>query len=39
MTGGKPFANIDDVISKQERTDWQKRYKEVVGFSVRDLHN
>lgn len=38
-TGGKPFANIDDVISKQERTDWQKRYKEVVGFSVRDLHN
>lgn len=36
-TGGKPFANIEDVISRQEREEWQRRYKEVVGFSVKDL--
>jgi 2-polyprenyl-6-methoxyphenol hydroxylase-like FAD-dependent oxidoreductase len=31
-TGGKPFAHIDDVISRDERDQWQSRYRQVAGF-------
>jgi 2-polyprenyl-6-methoxyphenol hydroxylase-like FAD-dependent oxidoreductase len=31
-TGGKPFAHIDDVISRNERDQWQSRYRQVAGF-------
>ncbi|MGK8209360.1 flavin-dependent oxidoreductase [Burkholderia cenocepacia] len=33
-TGGQPFDSIDDVISRDERKQWQLRYKEVAGFSA-----
>ncbi|MFM0101145.1 flavin-dependent oxidoreductase [Paraburkholderia nemoris] len=33
-TGGRPFDNIDDVISRDERKQWQLRYKQVAGFSA-----
>ena len=36
-TGGKPFANIDDVVSPEERDAWQSRYKQTVGFAVDQL--
>jgi 2-polyprenyl-6-methoxyphenol hydroxylase-like FAD-dependent oxidoreductase len=32
-TQGKPFANIDDVISREERTQWQTNYKTTAGFA------
>jgi len=31
-TGGKPFARIEDVISKEEMAQWQDRYTKVAGF-------
>jgi 2-polyprenyl-6-methoxyphenol hydroxylase-like FAD-dependent oxidoreductase len=36
-TKGKPFDNIDDVISKEELAQWQARYKKVAGFAFEDL--
>jgi hypothetical protein len=36
-TGGKPFERIEDVISQHELVEWQERYKQVAGFSSRDL--
>jgi 2-polyprenyl-6-methoxyphenol hydroxylase-like FAD-dependent oxidoreductase len=32
-THGKPFAHIDDVISPEERTQWQTNYKTTAGFA------
>ena len=32
-TQGKPFANIDDVISREERAQWQTNYKTTAGFA------
>ena len=34
LTGGRPFGNIDDVISQQELRDISERYKKVAGFSI-----
>src|SRR5262249_49761151 len=31
-TGGKPFDDINDVISQDERDQWQSRYRQVAGF-------
>ncbi|HEY4134600.1 MAG TPA: flavin-dependent oxidoreductase [Alphaproteobacteria bacterium] len=31
-TGGKPFAHIDDVISREEISEWQENYRKVAGF-------
>jgi 5-methylphenazine-1-carboxylate 1-monooxygenase len=31
-TGGQPFDNINDVISPDEREQWQSRYRQVAGF-------
>ncbi|MFM0074434.1 flavin-dependent oxidoreductase [Paraburkholderia sediminicola] len=36
-TGGKPFNDIDEVISHEERKQWQLRYKQVAGFSADSL--
>jgi 2-polyprenyl-6-methoxyphenol hydroxylase-like FAD-dependent oxidoreductase len=36
-TGGKPFKNIDDFVSRQELEQWQARYKKVAGFAREDL--
>ncbi len=36
-TGGKPFVNIEDVISREELVEWQDRYKALAGFAARDL--
>lgn len=35
LTGGKPFANIDDVISQEELRELSERYKKVAGFSLK----
>jgi len=37
-TGGKPFASIDDVISRDELVEWQERYRKVAGFAADDLN-
>ena len=34
LTGGKPFANIDEVISQAELRQISENYKKVVGFTV-----
>jgi 2-polyprenyl-6-methoxyphenol hydroxylase-like FAD-dependent oxidoreductase len=34
LTGGKPFANIDDVISQEELRAMSERYKRVAGFAL-----
>ena len=34
LTGGKPFANIDDVISQAELRQISENYKKVAGFTV-----
>lgn len=34
LTGGKPFANIDDVISQDELRQISENYKNVAGFSL-----
>jgi len=36
-TKGKPFRNIEDVISREELVQWQERYREIAGFAARDL--
>jgi 2-polyprenyl-6-methoxyphenol hydroxylase-like FAD-dependent oxidoreductase len=36
-TGGKPFDNIDDVISQEELKAVGDRYKEVAGFEAKAL--
>ncbi len=37
-TGGKPFARIEDVISRDELVQWQERYRKVAGFAAEDLN-
>jgi len=34
LTGGKPFNNIDDVISQEELRQISENYKNVAGFSL-----
>jgi 2-polyprenyl-6-methoxyphenol hydroxylase-like FAD-dependent oxidoreductase len=34
LTGGKPFANLDDVISQDELRQLSDRYKQVAGFAL-----
>jgi 2-polyprenyl-6-methoxyphenol hydroxylase-like FAD-dependent oxidoreductase len=36
-TGGRPFARIEDVISREELVQWQERYRKVAGFAADDL--
>ena len=38
-TGGKPFANIEDVLSQEEFEQWQTRYRRVAGFTHEDLQH
>jgi len=33
LTGGKPFKNIDDVISREELQRISENYKTIAGFS------
>ena len=35
LTGGKPFANIDEVISQAELRELSERYKKIAGFSLK----
>jgi 2-polyprenyl-6-methoxyphenol hydroxylase-like FAD-dependent oxidoreductase len=37
LTGGKPFDNIDAVISREELQAISNRYKQVAGFTVAGL--
>jgi len=34
LSGGKPFANIDELISQQELREISENYKKVAGFSL-----
>ena len=34
LTGGKPFINIDDVISQQELRALSDNYKKIAGFAI-----
>ena len=34
LTGGKPFANIDDVISQAELRELSDNYKRIAGFAL-----
>jgi len=34
LTGGKPFANIDDVISQDELRALSENYKRIAGFAL-----
>ena len=34
LSGGKPFANIDELISQQELREISEHYKQVAGFSL-----
>ena len=34
LTGGKPFKNIDDVISQEELRNLSEQYKRIAGFSL-----
>lgn len=36
-TGGKPFKDINDIISREELQAISNRYKSVAGFKVEDL--
>jgi 2-polyprenyl-6-methoxyphenol hydroxylase-like FAD-dependent oxidoreductase len=36
-TKGRPFKNIEDVISREELVRWQERYREIAGFAANDL--
>ncbi|NYT69875.1 flavin-dependent oxidoreductase [Pusillimonas noertemannii] len=36
-TGGKPFQNLDDFISRDELIEISNNYKNVAGFKVEDL--
>jgi 2-polyprenyl-6-methoxyphenol hydroxylase-like FAD-dependent oxidoreductase len=35
LTGGRPFANIDEVISQAELRELSESYKKIAGFSLR----
>ena len=35
LTGGKPFANIDDVISQDELRALSDNYKKIAGFALK----
>ncbi len=37
LTGGKPFRNIDDVISQEELRKISEDYKRIAGFSLESL--
>jgi len=37
LTGGKPFLNIDDVISQEELRKISEDYKRIAGFSIESL--
>ena len=39
LSGGKPFARIDDVISQEELKRMSDEYKKVAGFSLDALRN
>jgi hypothetical protein len=34
LTGGKPFGNIDDVISQAELRELSDNYKRIAGFAL-----
>lgn len=34
LSGGKPFANIDELISQQQLREISEHYKQVAGFSL-----
>ncbi len=34
LSGGKPFANIDELISQQELREISENYKKIAGFSL-----
>ncbi|MDO8385478.1 MAG: FAD-dependent monooxygenase, partial [Polaromonas sp.] len=34
LSGGKPFANIDELISQQELREISEHYKKIAGFSL-----
>ncbi|MBC8023846.1 MAG: flavin-dependent oxidoreductase, partial [Burkholderiales bacterium] len=34
LTGGQPFANIDDVISQAELRELSDDYKRIAGFAL-----
>jgi len=34
LTGGKPFANIDDVISQEQLRELSDNYKRIAGFAL-----
>ena len=34
LSGGKPFANIDELISQQDLREISDNYKKVAGFSL-----
>jgi 2-polyprenyl-6-methoxyphenol hydroxylase-like FAD-dependent oxidoreductase len=37
LTGGKPFGNIDDVISKEELRQIAENYAKIAGFSKEEV--
>ena len=37
LTGGRPFGNIDDVISQEELRSLSEQYKKIAGFSLGTL--
>jgi 2-polyprenyl-6-methoxyphenol hydroxylase-like FAD-dependent oxidoreductase len=39
LTGGRPFSNIDDVISQDELRAISENYKKVAGFSLEAVGN
>ena len=34
LTGGRPFANIDEVISQEELRNLSEQYKKIAGFAL-----
>ena len=34
LTGGRPFANLDEVISQEELHNLSEQYRRVAGFSL-----
>jgi hypothetical protein len=34
LTGGRPFAHIDDVISQAELRELSENYKRIAGFAL-----
>jgi 2-polyprenyl-6-methoxyphenol hydroxylase-like FAD-dependent oxidoreductase len=37
LSGGKPFTNIDELISQDELREISDHYKQVAGFSLESL--